>query len=394
MAKCCPIGAATPWFSWILAMILAPSAVGCGSDSEEKDDLAANSDDPVLSLDDPGSGSDSETSPEYNRAGCGSLRVADACAGAIFEGELLPLDIQIIFDQSGSMATLVDDAGDTRRVDAVGSALDTFLSDTDSAGIGVGLSFFGYQPIGKTTCDEADFSHAAVEFAELPGNADAIVKAVAEAAPTGETPTGPAIRGGCSLAAAQKRAHPERTVINLLVTDGEPQAPVTMDTTSCNPTMQDAEAAARECLDSDERVATYVLGVGPLLENLDSIAKAGGTDAAYLVSDDSSDTVLEALYAIRYNAQVPCDFGIDTVGTSDPLVFSQTSVVYTTPDCELVHVQRVFGKDECDKASGGWYFDDDDAPTRIALCSASCDAVSIPRARLSYAIGCSIEAVY
>ena len=376
-------------------LLLAALLVGaCSGSDAGKDDVTVGPDHNSLNLDDSGS-SGSSDGFNIGAKGCGTLTLGEACSGAIFEGEALPLDIQIIFDQSGSMATEVDASTHETRLDAVRAALASFLEDTDSAGIAIGLSYFGNQPIGATTCNPSDFSRAAVEFGLLPDHASSIESSIEAAAPTGETPTGAAIRGGCSLAAAHQRSHPDHRVINLVVTDGEPQAPVTSRSQDCNPTLQDASAAARECLQSSEAIPSYVLGVGPFLDNLEQIADAGGTEHAYLVSDDSRDSVLEALLEIRYDAQVPCEFSIARPDPGQTPVWSQSAVVYTTADCELVSVKRVETAADCDLGSGGWYFDDVDEPRRITLCTASCSAVSVPRTRLSYAIGCStIEPVY
>src|SRR5690606_9884145 len=130
-------------------------------------------------------------------------------------------------------------------------------------------------------------------------------------APTGETPTASAIEGGCRLSTAHRKKNPGRAVVNLLVTDGEPKAPVTSKSTDCNPTLAEAVTAARACRDDGAGIPTYVLGVGPSLDNLDQIAAAGGTERAYLVADDSSSGVLEALNRVRASATIPCEMPID-----------------------------------------------------------------------------------
>ncbi len=320
---------------------------------------------------------------------CGSLKVSDGCAGEVFEGEGIPLDIQIIFDQSGSMATVIDDATGETRMDAVYRAVESFVLDDESVGLGVGVSFFGYQPIGATSCNPDDYDSAAVKIAPLPASADELLGVLKTAAPTGETPTAAAIEGGCRLSQAHRDEAPGRAVVNLLVTDGEPKAPVTSKSSDCNPTLADAVAAARACLDDGAGIATYVLGVGPSLDNLDQIASAGGTEHAYLVADDTSSGVLDALNQVRASAQIPCELSMDE--NRADLHYEETSVVTLDRDCQLTQLRRVDSASSCD--AGGFYFDEPGSPSSILLCESTCAAVKQPGTKLLYSIGCGIEEV-
>jgi uncharacterized protein with von Willebrand factor type A (vWA) domain len=116
-----------------------------------------------------------------------------------------------------------------------------------------------------------------------------------------------AIRGACSYAQSWKTTHPDRKVVVLLVTDGEPEAPLTCGDAGagpCCPTLVDAVTATTECLHAMPGLQTFVLGVGPYLDNLRQIAAAGGTKDAFLVSGgDVAAKVLDALNAIRAAAQ-------------------------------------------------------------------------------------------
>lgn len=320
---------------------------------------------------------------------CGSLQVSDGCVGEVFEGEGIPLDIQIIFDQSGSMATIVDESTGETRMDAVFRAVEAFVSDSQSVGLGVGLSVFGYQPIGATSCDPDDYDSAAVAIATLPENAETLLGTLGAVEPTGETPTASAIEGGCRISTAHRSDNPGRAVVNLLVTDGEPKAPVTSKTTDCNPTLAEAVAAAQACRDDGAGIPTYVLGVGPSLDNLDQIAAAGGTEHAYLVADDTSSGVLEALNRVRASATIPCEMPIDV--SAPNLHFDETSVVTLDRGCDLTRLERVESAASCD--GGGFYFDDPASPSTILLCESTCGDVKQPGTKLLYAIGCDIEVI-
>ena len=74
-------------------------------------------------------------------AGGGSgSELSDACAAKISTAQAIPLDIYIMLDTSGSM--LGETATQVTKWDAVKLALESFLTDSQSAGLGVGLQYF------------------------------------------------------------------------------------------------------------------------------------------------------------------------------------------------------------------------------------------------------------
>lgn len=319
------------------------------------------------------------------------IQVSDACAGQTYVGETIPLDIYVMFDQSGSMLNV--EQGGVTRMDAVRTAVGQFLNDQASAGIGVGIGYFGYEPIGQTTCDPADYQNADVPVNLLPDNAQPIIDSLAGREPTGETPTGSAIRGACTYAKGYKLAHPGHEVVILLVTDGEPKAPVTCGSDSgigpCCPTLSDAVDATTECRSGNPGLKTYVLGVGPFLDNLGQIAIAGGTDKAYLVSGgDVASQVLDALNEIRAAASIPCELNLPEPPPGESLDPHQVNIVYTTNTCETKIIYNRTTSTACDTTEGGWYYDDPTAPSKITLCGKTCDDVAAPGGQLMFSIGC------
>jgi len=66
-----------------------------------------------------------------------------ACAGDTVKGELVPLDMYIMLDKSGSMLEKTSQgAQKPTKWEAVTKALDSFFTDPGSNGLGVGLQFF------------------------------------------------------------------------------------------------------------------------------------------------------------------------------------------------------------------------------------------------------------
>jgi hypothetical protein len=311
-----------------------------------------------------------------------SVGAEGACVGDLYGSPGVPVDLYVLFDQSGSMAT--KDDGSIMRIDAVRGAVEKFLADPESKGIGVGIGYFGTQPLSCacTSCNPSDYRAPAVGIATLPENTQALTSSLASVSPTGETPTGAGVRGSCSYAADWKSKHTGREVALLLVTDGEPQAPLTSAKGGCNPTLDDAVEAAATCLAAN-RVKTYVLGVGPSLTNLNRIAQAGGTSSAYLVQNAGSEGILAALNAIRKETQIPCTLALPSAN----LLLSTVNVVYADIDCKLTTFPRVSAQAAC-PAEGGWYFDNPTSPATILLCPQSCERVSAPGGQLQLSIGC------
>jgi hypothetical protein len=374
---------------------LVGALVGCsedegkesGAEGPEKDGT-----DGELVINDPdtmGDGdSDGVTVPSDGT--CEGLDVG-GCAGEVYEGESVPLDLYLMFDQSGSMSTVVDENTDTQRIDIVRAAVRSFLRDEESVGMGAGIGYFGHQPLGETTCDPEDYRTPDVEIGALPGLEDELLGSINSAEPTGETPTGAAIRGACEYVAAYKASEGAgRNPAILFVTDGEPKAPLSEET--CAPTLGDAIEAAEQCFE-EEGIRVYVLGVGPSLANLNQIAEAGGTGEAYLADLDNADQVLNAFRAVRFAAQLPCELALDeSAVASSELDLNASTVAYLDFECSYQAIPEVGDKDGCSE-SGGWYFDDAEAPSKIHLCEATCGDVKSFGRQLFYSIGCPLEVV-
>jgi hypothetical protein len=325
--------------------------------------------------------------------GGGSSGAPSACGGSTsackaerYVGVKVPLDIYVMFDQSGSMA-LTDD-GQTMRIDAVRSAVEQFLKAPESEGINIGIGYFGQQPLecACTSCNPADYARPGVQMGVLPAHATAMMQSLKAIKPTGETPTGPAIRGACQYATGWRRSNVGHQVAILLVTDGEPKAPLSM-ANGCNPTLQDAVAAATECRAGGAGLSTYVLGIGPSLQNLNEIAVAGGTKQAYLVANGGTAEILKALHAIRGDATIPCTLKLPTP-TAKKLDLGKVNVVHNDAACKPTTVPMAPAAPSCHPQLGGWYFDDPAKPEFIHLCGPSCDLVKTAGSELSVEVGC------
>lgn len=383
------------WSMVLVTMATAALAGACsGSDSEAGTDGAGAGGGGTLIV--PGSGSTGSTGTD----GCSYNASGRTCAGQTYAGENVPTDIYIMFDQSCSMSCPAEQTGaglccvggPNPRMAQVQTAVGQFLRDPASSGIGVGIGYFGQMALGATSCDPAAYAVPAVGIAPLPGNADAIIASVNGAQPTGETPTGPAIRGACGYAAQHRAQNPGHKVVVLLVTDGVPEAPLTSVFGQCVPSVPDAVQAAGAC--ATDGLEVYVLGVGARLDNLNGIAVAGGTDQAYLVQGaDVSGGILAALNAIRAQAAIPCQLRIPPGPNGTTLNLATVNLAY----CNGAGTSQTFYYVEnaglCDPQVGGWHYDDPQNPQRILLCGTSCGTVSQPGSKLVLSIGCETEII-
>jgi hypothetical protein len=312
--------------------------------------------------------------------------VFDACVAELIQGEALPVDIYVMFDQSGSMATPV---GAGTRLDAVRAAITAFVGAPESRGLGLGIGYFGHFPIGSTSCNPADYAAPAVGIAALPGGGQAVLQSLNSIAPTGETPTGAAIRGACGYAQEYQRAQRGHVVFLLLVTDGVPEAPVSM-ARGCTPTLEDAVQATTACRAGGPPIKTYVLGVGPSLQNLQQIAQAGGTDKAYLVEGGNvAEQVLAALNQIRLAASIKCELKIPAAPPGKVLDLNFVNLLYSDTRGQRTALYNTGDSSGCAASGGGWFYDDPANPQKILLCESTCNAARYDvGGELTYAIGC------
>lgn len=348
-----------------------------------------------------GSPSGSQVNVSFDGHSIADCRInvnGSTCTGLQYEPETTPLDIYVMFDQTGSTCSCVDPPGlsgscpiancKKTRLDAVREAMADFLQDSKSNGIGVGIGYFGQYPIGSADCRDQTYETPAVGIGTLPAQTGAIIDSLERVQPVGETPTGAAIRGACNYAATWKQSHFTHKVVILLVTDGLPEAPVSCPTAGCCPTLSDAVSAAQSCLTRNGGIQTYVLGVGPYLDNLQQIAAAGGTKSAYLVGDgDVAAQVLAALNAIRGSAYIPCSLGIPRPPSGDQLDYGQVNIAFADSACQGTLFTHVSAASACG-AAAGWYYDDNLSPTHVELCPTSCSQVSIAGGQLMFTVGC------
>jgi hypothetical protein len=310
-----------------------------------------------------------------------------ACAVGAEAAHLKPVNMLIMFDRSGSM-------NDNNKWPQAADALTAFFQDDGSAGLRVALRFFPDDlPVAgcqDTDCSASACSQPLVELGELtadPAPTDAqeaaLVSAVATSFPdardTGGTPLYAALDGAEQWAAATQASHPDENTVVVLVTDGSPNG--------CNENISDIAQLAADALTTNG-VLTYAVGIeGSNASDMDTIAQAGGTNAGIFIGAGNAEAdLLAALDSIR-GQSLSCDFAMPQGTVDNPVDPARINVNYTPSGGTTLLIGQTSSASDC--ATGGWYYDNATAPTRIFLCPNTCAVVqSDPNASLQIVLGC------
>ncbi len=329
--------------------------------------------------------------PDARPTGDGSS--IDKCAGTVTKAKTDPLDLFIMLDQSGSMDMTINLSDDKTKWQAVTQAIATFVQQPNLENIGVGLQYFALpskkQP-SEDSCDPADYASADVAIAPLPGNAKPITDSLAAHKPGTGTPTGPALQGALTFAANWAKANRDRIVVTVLATDGVPAGCDGDD-------IEHVASVAKAGYAGTPSIRTFAIGIGTSFDdtlldggswlmNLDTVAAAGGTNKAFPITNKVAQLFLDALNTIRGTA-LGCAYKLpDPMGRS--LDYKQVNFLYTKGGTTLaVAIPKVANAAAC--SGDGWYYDDEQNPTRIIACDATCKKLSADfSGKVEIEVGC------
>ena len=303
-----------------------------------------------------------------------------ACGGNAFRATFKRVNLFVIMNRAASMGA--------KWTGAV-SALSSFFQDPGSTGVGVALEFFPIEPNKSagswtsgdgcpstsctTACAGCDWTRctnpmvplAPLAFYPAPNDTheDRLVQALTVGT-FGNAPSHPALEG--MLSAAISAADPNNVTAVIFATDGEPDECLVTDVAQTNAAMGDLASSAL-----NEGVSTHTIRFeGANCAALNAIAAAGGTTQARVVAGATAATVQAnlgaALRAIAAES-VSCSFGLPVVGTFN---LNNVTVTYTPPSGTPQALSRVQSAADC--GSGGWYFNNNTAPTTITLCPSTC----------------------
>ena len=365
------------------------SAANCGSDGDSSQDGAGAGAGAGGGNGTGGTGAVFDLDASPGDSGDGSTIDPDAaCATASEEATLVPVNMIIMFDRSGSM-------DQSNKWPNATAALTAFFEDPGTAGLRIALRFFP-DDTPTSGCNDDDCSIpacadplvalGAVTAAPAPadGQEEALVSAV-EGQSTGSgqgTPMYAALGGAEQWATAYADAHPTEKEVVILVTDGEPNG--------CNEDIDDIAQLAADAL-ADHNVATYAVGLeGSAEAQMNQIAEAGGTgQGIFIGSGDAQAELLAALKAIQ-GSQVSCVFAMPEGEPGAPVDPNKVNVNYTSGSSDTETIGQVSGASDCQ--NGGWYYDDALNPSTITLCPSTCATVQAdPGAKMEILLGCATQ---
>ncbi len=308
----------------------------------------------------------------------------EECATSSAEATLVPVNMIVMFDRSGSM----DDGVKWPQATA---ALTAFVEDPGTAGLRVALRFFPGSGCTGTTCDIDVCSQPAVDAAPLtsdPAPADAqealLVNAIAGEDPTGSnTPIYAALGGAEKWAQDYMAAHPTEKAVVVLVTDGQPNG--------CNENTSAIAGLAGQAL-AAAGVYTYAVGLEGSSESvMNAIAAEGGTGQGIFIGNGNAEAeLLAALQAIQ-GSQVACEFQMPESQNGETIDPAKVNVTYTSGSGSPDTIGQVANAAACGNG-GGWYYDNPAAPTTITLCPATCSTVQADEeAKIAIVVGCATE---
>ncbi len=315
---------------------------------------------------------------QFTGADAGALPEAGACLSEIVKAETVPLAMLVLLDRSGSMAG--------EKWTSATKAVRAFADRSEVVGMQMGLQFF--PPLAGEDCNASAYKALPVPIAKLPDNVLSINDKLTSTVVSGGTPMKSGLEG--AIAAMQDflaKAPPHEGVV-ILVTDGDPSG--------CGNVANVASVAASGASPpaGAPRVRTFAVGMaGATFSNLDQIAAAGGGDPkAFDVSGaGAGDALALALDKIRMSA-IGCEFVLPLPPPEKGKLDLDSVEVEFTPgqnDPE-VRIRKVAGPEACGGSTGGFYYDDPKAPSRVVLCPASCAAVKgAPiEAKIDLVFGC------
>jgi hypothetical protein len=238
--------------------------------------------------------------------------------------------------------------------------------------MGVGLQYF---PL-RAECNVATYEQPALPIDVLPGAAPAVADSLDGQRMSGGTPMVPMLQGVTAYARSWAAAHPKRTVIVLVATDGIPDESCLSPAPGGLPnTLQNVIAVAADALAGTPAMRTFVIGVGSELTALSQIAQAGGSKSALLIDPTTNieQAFLAALDAVRVRA-LSCEYEIPTPATGQ-IDYNRVNVVFRH-DGQDETFARVDGAADCARSpTNAWYYDDPSQPARILLCEEACTRV-------------------
>jgi hypothetical protein len=250
------------------------------------------------------------------------------------------------------------------------SGLTGFFTNPLNATTRSTLTFFPDAPVfpattpdcNTTTCSTASCSpRVTLNFA----NQSLFVTATLAAAPAA---TGPPTSAG--YAGMINTATPYSTSATYLSDTHIAVLVLANDVANCNPSVTALATAAAAAL-ANNKIRTFVIGIGVPSTTTSAIAAAGGGQAFDLVPNATLGANLAAALTSIRQSIFPCSYGLPAAGLFDPTnpaltyVFGAPGPVMGVPQGQVANLAAC-------GPTGGFYYDNNLNPTQVILCPGLC----------------------
>jgi len=305
----------------------------------------------------------------------------DQCATASAEATLVPVNMFVAVDKSGSM-------NDNNKWNNAKAAFIAFFQDPSAGTMRVALRFWPDSGCDDFSCSIDNCSLPQVDIGPLSdaGHQQSLINLFNQKFPDGNTPMSAAL-GGAEKWATNYQTAKEGTekVVVLLVTDGEPNG--------CDENISDIAKFASDAYAAKE-ILTFAVGLqGSNEGSMNAIATAGNTQSGFFIGNGNAEADLLAALKQIQKSTVACTFAMpEAPDPTKPINPQKVNVKYTPSNSsDPTTIKQVSGEGACG-ADGGWYYDDPNDPAIITLCDASCQAVQADEgAKIEIVLGCDTQ---
>ena len=316
--------------------------------------------------DDPGGGNgDSGSDNAINPSDVDNTLDPDAaCVTSTSRAQRIPLDMYFMLDTSMSMQT-------DKKLDALKAGLTGFLAAPSSSDLGVAGQHF---PIGgvAASCESSVYGAPASGWEILAGQPGShLAVFINGLTPDGLTPSVPALRGAVDACIARRDDQElHRSCAVVFVSDGQPEG-------NCEPTAQAAQIPLRNI--AGEASANGILVFAVMFPNGDpysqqimrDIAIWGGTETVYKITDNEMASSFREAVEKAKGTALGCEYEMPQAEHGEVIEPNLVRVVHTNGSGTVYVIPRMMNQGEC-AGETGWYYDDNDLPTKLIMCPSTC----------------------
>ncbi len=300
-----------------------------------------------------------------------------ACAATQLLAEAVPLNLFLMLDTSLSMTKKWDGWNGDTTMQALQQGVKGFIQDPASTGVIVSGQHFPLSDPNMPSvesCDPVTYMAPALPWSALPYPAmTSWVTGLTAAG--GGTPTLAALQGAIDACSTRLNEVPNEKCAVVLVTDGMPQGACGVaDTQTLTELGQSAAAGVAK------GIYTFVIGfqgveagsVSDWQAVLTTIAQSGGTKAPVFVKDGNIGQAFQDALTKMRGAALACEYKMPDLPPGKKPTF--VTVRYTAGGGAVQELKRKLTQAECG-VEGGWYYDNESAPTKLIMCPGTCAAL-------------------